>query len=72
MAQLATAATADEIIEVLGELGRARRGAAEELAYLADHPDPHVRDTLHSVLLVYRGREARRLRDRLQCRMTAS
>jgi hypothetical protein len=46
MRQLATAVTADEVIEVLGELGRARRGAAEELAYLADHPDPHVRDTL--------------------------
>jgi hypothetical protein len=66
MAQLALAGTADEIIEVLGELGRARRGAAEELAYLADHPDPHVRDTLHSVLRAYRGRQARRLRERLR------
>jgi hypothetical protein len=66
MTRLAAAATADEIIEVLGELGRARRGGAEELAYLADHPDPHVRDTLDSVLRVYRGRQARRLRRRLR------
>jgi hypothetical protein len=66
MAQLAAATTADEIIEVLGELGRARRGAAGELAYLADHPDPHVRDTLDSVLRAYRGRDARRLRERRQ------
>lgn len=66
MARLRSATTADEIIEALGELGRRRRGGAEELAYLADHPDPHVRDTLDSVLRVYRGREARRLRARLQ------
>ncbi len=62
MMQLATADTADEIIDVLGELGRGRRGGAEELTYLADHPDPHVRDTLDSVLRAYRGRQARRLR----------
>jgi hypothetical protein len=66
MARLRTAATADEIIGVLYELGRGRRGGAEELAYLADHPDPHVRDTLESVLGVYRGPLARRLRERLQ------
>ncbi|MFR9779947.1 HEAT repeat domain-containing protein [Micromonospora sp. MS34] len=66
MTRLRTAATADEIIDVLGELGRGRRGGAEELAYLADHPDPHVRDTLESVLRAYRGREARRLRERLR------
>jgi hypothetical protein len=66
MAKLATVATADEIIEVLGELGRARRGGAEELAYLAGHPDPLVRDTLASVLRVYRGRQTRRLRERLR------
>lgn len=66
MARLRTAGTTDEIIDVLGELGRARRGGAEELAYLVDHPDPHVRDTLASVLPAYRGREARRLRRRLQ------
>jgi hypothetical protein len=64
--QLAIAVTADEVIEVLGELGRARRGVAEELTYLADHPDPHVRDTLASVLRVYRGRQARRLREQLR------
>jgi hypothetical protein len=65
MARLVSATTVDEIIEVLGELGRGRRGSAEELAYLADHPDPDVRDTLESVLRVYRGGEARRLRERL-------
>jgi len=66
MARLETATTADEIVDVLGDLGRGRRGGAEELAYLADHPDPDVRDTLESVLRAYRGREARRLRERLQ------
>ena len=66
MTRLRTATTADEIIDVLCELGRGRRGGAEELAYLADHPDPDVRDTLESVLRAYRGREARRLRERLQ------
>jgi len=43
-----------------------RRGGAEELVYLTDHPDPHGRDTLASVLRAYRGPEARRLRTRLQ------
>lgn len=66
MARLRAADNADEIIEVLAELGRGRRGGAEELAYLADHPDPHVRYTLDSVLRAYRGRDARRLRQRLQ------
>ncbi|MGA3563807.1 HEAT repeat domain-containing protein [Melissospora conviva] len=66
MAELRAASSAEEICDVLGELGRARRGGAEELAYLADHPDPDVRETLDSVLRVYRGREARRLRERLQ------
>ncbi|MEU5722297.1 hypothetical protein [Micromonospora sp. NPDC047738] len=66
MTRLRGASTADEIIDVLGELGRGRRGGAEELAYLADHPDPDVRDTLEDILRAYRGREARRLRERLQ------
>jgi hypothetical protein len=66
MARLRRATTADEIIDVLCELGRGRRGGAEELAYLAGHPDQHVRDTLESVLRAYRGREARRLRERLR------
>src|SRR4051812_46641817 len=65
MAQLRTATDADEIIDVLSELGRARRGSADELTYLAEHPGPHVRDTLASVLRAYRGPEARRLRTRL-------
>ncbi|WP_203720625.1 hypothetical protein, partial [Paractinoplanes brasiliensis] len=50
----------------LSELGRARRGGAWELAHLVEHPDPHVRDTLAGVLRVYRGREARQLRQRLR------
>ncbi|MGS2617696.1 hypothetical protein ACVCAH_24710 [Micromonospora sp. LZ34] len=66
MLRLRAASSADDIIDVLCELGRGRRGGAEELAYLADHPDPDVRDTLDSVLRAYRGREARRLRERLQ------
>ncbi|MEU9509516.1 HEAT repeat domain-containing protein [Micromonospora sp. NPDC048170] len=66
MTRLRTASSADEIIDVLYELGRARRGGAEELAYLAEHPDPYVRETLESVLRAYRGREARRLRERLR------
>jgi hypothetical protein len=45
---------------------RGRRGGFQELVYLADHPDPHVRDTLAGVLRVYRGRESRQLRQRLQ------
>ncbi len=40
MARLRQSTTTDEIIDVLCELGRGRRGGAEELAYLADHPDP--------------------------------
>lgn len=66
MTRLRAASSADEIVDVLGELGRGRRGGAEELAYLADHPDPDVRDTLESALRAYRGRAARRLRERLQ------
>ncbi|MER5458647.1 HEAT repeat domain-containing protein [Micromonospora sp. NPDC002389] len=65
MTRLRAAVTADEIIDVLGELGRGRRGGAEELAYLADHPEPDVRDTLAGVLRSYRGCEARRLREQL-------
>jgi hypothetical protein len=68
MGRLRRTTTPDEIIDVLGELGRGRRGGAEELEFLADHPDPHVRDTLESVLRAYRGREARRLRERLLLR----
>jgi hypothetical protein len=65
MARLRTATTADDIIDVLCELGRGRRGGAEQLAYLADHPDPDVRDTLGSILRAHRGRAARRLREQL-------
>jgi hypothetical protein len=51
MEQLRMASTADEIIDVLFSLGRGRRGGAEELAYLVDHPDQDVRDTLEGAAL---------------------
>lgn len=65
MADLRNAATPDEIIDALLALGSRRRGGAEELAYLADHPDPEIRETLAEVLESYRGRSARALRERL-------
>jgi hypothetical protein len=65
MTRLRAATTTDEIVDVLYALAQGRRGGAEELAYLADHPHPHVRDSLEIALQAYRGREARRLRERL-------
>jgi membrane protein len=40
MADLHAAATADEIIDALLALGSRRRSGAEQLEYLAGHPDP--------------------------------
>jgi hypothetical protein len=65
MAALRAATTAEQIVDALWMLGGRSRGGAEELAYLADHPDPEVRETLSDVLENYRGRAARDLRDRL-------
>jgi hypothetical protein len=65
MAELRAAVTSDEIIDVLLALGSRSRGGAEELAYLADHPDPEVREVLADILESYRGRPARALRERL-------
>lgn len=65
MATLRAATTSEEIIDALGALARGRRGGAQELAYLAGHPDPEVRDMLHYTLGYYRGTDARRLRARL-------
>jgi hypothetical protein len=65
MAELRAATTSDEIIDALLRLSYRRRGGAEELAYLADHPDPEVRETLAEVLVNYRGTAAHRLRARL-------
>lgn len=65
MAALQVATTSDEIISVLWQLGKRRRGGAEELAYLVDHPDPDVRETLAETLTRYRGPVARRLRHQL-------
>jgi len=65
MAVLHAATTSEEIIDSLWALGGRRRGGAEELAYLADHPDIEVRDVLAETLEFYRGRSARALRDKL-------
>lgn len=61
MAALRAATTPDEITDALYALAGRRRGGAEELAYLADHPDPEVREALHYTLGYYRGQAARRL-----------
>jgi len=53
-------------------LQRRSRGGAEELAYLADHPDPDVREILYETLAFYRGRAARDLRARLAPEFTDS
>lgn len=65
MAALAEATEPDAIVDLLGRLARGRRGAAEELAYLVDHPDADVRETLFYALESYRGDAAAVLRDRL-------
>ncbi|MEU4164626.1 HEAT repeat domain-containing protein [Actinoplanes sp. NPDC026670] len=62
MAELRAAVTSDEIISALYALAGRRRGGAEELAYLAGHPDPEVREALADVLAYYRGKAARDLR----------
>ena len=65
MAALHAATTPEQIIDALWGLGGRSRGGAEELAYLADHPDPEVREVLAEVLTSYRGRAAQALRDQL-------
>ncbi|GIE77076.1 hypothetical protein Aph02nite_30260 [Actinoplanes philippinensis] len=72
MADLRAAVTPDEIVSALWALSGRRRGGAEELAHLADHPDPEVRETLADLLAGYRGRSARTLRDRLSAAGDAS
>ena len=66
MADLRAATTSDDIEYALYELGMRRRGGAEELAFLADHPDPEVREALVQTLARYRGRAARELLERVQ------
>ncbi len=61
MARLRAAESSDDLIDVLWLLGARRRGGAEELAYLVDHPDPEVREVLAETLESYRGRAARLL-----------
>ncbi|GAB3243545.1 hypothetical protein [Kineosporia babensis] len=65
MRQLRDATTDDEIILALMALGTRSRGDSHELAYLADHPDPDVREVLADALAAYRGRPARELRTRI-------
>jgi hypothetical protein len=72
MAALHAATTSDETVDALLALGGRRRGGAEELEYLADHPDPEVREVLAEILELYRGRAARALRDRLAASPTAA
>jgi hypothetical protein len=66
MAALRAATTSEEIIDALWDLSGRSRGGAEELAYLAEHPDPEVLEVLADVLENYRGTAARDLRDRLR------
>lgn len=63
MAELRAVVTSDEIVGALLALGSRSRDGAEELAYLADHPDPEVREVLADILESYRGRTARALRE---------
>jgi hypothetical protein len=65
MTALHAATTSDEIIDALWALGSRRRGGSEELVYLADHPDPEVREALADLLEFYRGAHARALRDQI-------
>jgi hypothetical protein len=65
MRQLRTATTADEIIDVLANW--VVPGAVGLMTSRTwPHPDQHIRDTLESILRVYRGSEARRLHERLR------
>ncbi len=65
MAALRAAETPQEIVDALWALSGRRRGGAEELEYLLDHPDAEVRATLAELLTYYRGRKAQELRTRL-------
>lgn len=65
MAALRAAVSPQDIVDALWDLSGRSRGGAEELAYLAEHPDPQVRETLAEILRDYRGRAARDLRHRL-------
>jgi hypothetical protein len=53
------------LIDALWSLGNRRWRAAEELAYLADHRNPEVREVLATVLASYRGPAVRPLLTRL-------
>jgi hypothetical protein len=65
MRRLAAASTAEEIVDALWSLANGRWRGAEELAYLAEHEDPEVREALAEVLGRYRGPAVRPLLTRL-------
>jgi hypothetical protein len=65
MSSLRQAETSEDIISALWGLAGRSRGGASELAYLAGHPDPEVREELYCTLQRYRGRDAAALRARL-------
>jgi hypothetical protein len=65
MRRLAEAGGDMALIDALWSLGNRRWRAAEELAYLADHGNPEVRETLATVLGGYRGPAVRPLLTRL-------
>jgi hypothetical protein len=65
MRRLAEASGDMALIEALGPLSNRRWRAAEELAYLADHQNPEVREELATVLGRYRGPAVRPLLTRL-------
>lgn len=65
MRRLAEAGGDMALIDALWSFGNRRWRAAEELAYLADHQNPEVRETLASVLGRFRGPAVRPLLTRL-------
>jgi hypothetical protein len=72
MSRLRSAETPEDVIGTLYSLGARRRGGAEELAFLLDHPDADVREVLGEVLDSYRGTAARVLQARLAARLDDS
>ncbi len=65
MRRLTEARTDEETIDALWSLANRRWRAAEELAHLADHENPEVREALAEVLGRYRGSAVRPLLTRL-------
>jgi hypothetical protein len=66
MAALHSAQSPEQIVDALWALTGRRRGGAEELAHLLDHPDAQVRQTLADVLVWYRGPKVHEMRRELR------